>query len=131
MSTRSEASALRLPRRGSAFALLGVVGRPVTIGVQVASGFRERLVGWLGRGAPPQGRGLWIAPCDGVHTFAMRFAIDVVFVDADGRVRRVDHRVVPWRARLCIGAYSVIELAAGEVEALGIVAGDVLETRSV
>jgi len=119
------------PRRGSAFALLGVAGRPTTIGVWIAAGFRARLVGWLGRRAAPAAAGLWIVPCDGVHTFGMRFPIDLVFVDAVGVIRRVDPRVVPWRVRICPGARCVIELAAGRAQALGIVAGDRLEIRSV
>lgn len=119
------------PRSDSAFALLGVAGRQTTTGVWVARHLRERLVGWLGRRTAPADAGLWIVPCDGVHTFAMRFPIDLVFVDAAGVVRRVDARVPAWRMRICLGAYSVIELAAGRAQALGIAAGDRLEIRNV
>lgn len=117
--------------RGTMFALLGVAGRPVSLGVEVAASIRARLLGWLGRVQPPAGRGLWIAPCDAVHTIAMRFPIDLVFVDRIGRILRIDAWVKPWRARVCLGAYSVIELAAGEAARLGLRVDDRLERRSV
>ena len=131
MTMESDVGMLYVPRRGSAFALLGIAGRPTTLGVQVATSFRARLAGWLGRRAAPRGRGLWIAPCDGVHTFAMRFPIDLVFLDAAGGIRRVDHRVPPWRVRICLGAHSTIELAAGQAQELSLAAGDRIEIRSV
>lgn len=131
MTTNADVRMLAVPRSDAVFALLGVAGRPTTIGVQIASSFRTRLVGWLGRAAAPASRGLWIAPCDGVHTLAMRFPIDLVFVDAVGVVKRVDRCVRPWRMRVCVGAHSVVELASGQIDALGIDAGDRLELRNV
>lgn len=117
--------------RGAAFALLGVEGRPVTLGVEVAGSIRQRLRGWLGRKQAPPERGLWIVPCDAVHTVAMRFPIDLVFVDGGGRVLRIDAAVRPWRVRVCLGAHSVIELAAGQAARLGLAAGDCLERRRI
>ena len=131
MTADARVRALAVPRTGAVFALLSVAGRPTTLGVEIASSFRARLCGWLGRSAAPGSRGLWIAPCDGVHTFAMRFPIDLVFVDAVGVVKRVERAVPPWRVRICVGAASVIELAAGQAAALGIGVGDRLELRSV
>jgi len=131
MTTKAQVRLLAVPRSGTAFALLGVAGRPTILGVQVAAGFRARLCGWLGRAAAPPSRGLWIAPCDSVHTFAMRFAIDLVFVDAVGVVKRIDRGVRPWRIRVCVGAVSVVELAAGRASVLGIRVGDRLELRGV
>ena len=119
------------PPGGAAFALLGVANRRTTIGVDIACGFNERLLGWLGRERAPAERGLWISPCDGVHTFAMRFAIDVLFLDRAGRIVRADHAVEPWRARICVGAHSVIELRAGLAAELGLEAGTTFELRSV
>jgi len=94
--------------------------------LEVADGFGARLRGLLGRAHWPPGRGLWLEPCDAVHTFGMRFSIDVVFVDATGRIRRIDARVKPWRMRMCIGAFSVVELAAGEAQRLGLAPGDAI-----
>ena len=109
--------------------LVGVRGQPGGILVEIARSVRTRLRGWLGRREAPVGRGLWLMPCDAVHTFAMRFPVDLVFVDAAGRILRIDRRVPPWRVRLCIGAYSVVEFEAGIAEILGLAAGDELELR--
>ena len=131
MTSNVEVQLLAMPRSDAAFALLGIAGKPTTLGVEVASSFRARLRGWLGRAEAPPSRGLWIAPCDGVHTFAMHFPIDLVFVDAFGVVKRIDRCVRPWRVRICIGALSVIELAAGQTREIGIEIADRLELRSV
>lgn len=117
--------------RGAAFALLGVEGRPVNLGVEVAGSIAQRLRGWLGRTQAPAERGLWLVPCDAVHTMGMSFPVDLVFVDGGGRIRRIDAAVPPWRFRICLGAHSVIELAAGQAQRLGLSAGDFLECRRV
>lgn len=54
-----------------------------------------------------------LAPCVAVHTAFMRFAIDVVFVDRAGRVRRIVRGLAPWRMAASMGAYAAIELSAG------------------
>lgn len=60
-----------------------------------------------------------------MHTVGMRFALDLVWVDRDGAVVRVDRHVGPGRLRTCLGARGVVELAAGEgatlAAALGVV----------
>lgn len=122
---------LAVARRGAAFALLGVEGRPVNLGVEVAGSVAQRLRGWLGRTQAPPERGLWLVPCDAVHTMGMHFPVDLVFVDGGGRIRRIDAEVPPWRFRICLGAHSVIELAAGQAARLGLSAGDCLECRRV
>jgi uncharacterized protein len=71
-----------------------------------------RKKGLLGRDHLAPGSGLVIAPCGGVHTFFMRFPIDVVFVARDGRVVKVRHAVQPWRLALAVTAFCVIELPA-------------------
>lgn len=92
-------------------------GVPVARRVERAASFRTRLVGLLGRSGLADDEGLWIEPCDSVHTFFMRFPIDVAFVDRDGVVvRRID-RMRPWRAtRLHVAARACVELAAGVLE---------------
>ena len=122
------ASPVALPR-GAVFTMLGIAGSDATLGVDVARSWRQRLRGWLGRMQAPVGRGLLILRCDAVHTIGMRFPIDLVFIDAGGRILRIDHRVPPWRLRLCLGAHSVLELAAGEARRLQIVSGDFIERR--
>ncbi len=76
---------------------------------------------------PPQGppwahpsirwRGLWIVPCESVHTFFMRFSIDLVYLDRSMKVRKVRTSVPPWRISACFLAHSVIELAPGTIKA--------------
>ena len=70
---------------------------------------------------------LVIAPCNAVHTFFMKFAIDVVFTDRDGRVVRVVPAVSPWRITGAWGGFATIELAAGTAARTGILVGHRLE----
>jgi uncharacterized membrane protein (UPF0127 family) len=93
----------------------------------VAESFAARLRGLLGRRALPAREGMLIRRESSVHTFFMRFAIDVVFLDADERVLRIDPDVGPWRLKACRGARSVLELAAGESAGLSV--GDRIELR--
>lgn len=92
----------------------------------IASGFAARLVGWLGRRRPPADEALWLTPCRAVHTLGMRFAIDLAFLDRQGRVLRIAHDVQPgrlcwhWRAR------SVLEMPAGNARRVGLSEGTVL-----
>ena len=98
-----------------------VAGR-VTAAVDSAS--RNR--GLLGRHGLDD-EALVIAPCNAVHTFFMKFAIDVLFVDKQGRVTRVVHGVRPWRITGALRAFATIELAAGTAARAGVVAGQQLE----
>jgi hypothetical protein len=72
------------------------------------------------------GEGLWIAPCEGVHTFGMKFPIDVVFLTKTKRVLKTRPDMVRSRIAFSLRAYSVLELPAGTLAATGTVAGDQL-----
>jgi uncharacterized membrane protein (UPF0127 family) len=89
-------------------------GTVVADRVRVAHSMRDRTVGLLGRDGLDPDQGLWIERSPSIHMFFMRFAIDAVFVGADGRVTKVVPDLKPWRvvwwaprARDCL------ELAAG------------------
>jgi uncharacterized membrane protein (UPF0127 family) len=69
----------------------------------------------------PHGHALRILKCNSVHTFGMRFALDLVWLGRNGRVVRVDHGVAPWRMKLCVRARSVVETTAGEGDAFATV----------
>jgi uncharacterized membrane protein (UPF0127 family) len=69
--------------------------------------------GLLGRHAFPRGAAMVLAPCSGVHTWFMRMPIDVIFVARTGLVLRVTRALAPFRVAFRIGAFAVIELAAG------------------
>jgi uncharacterized protein len=79
--------------------------------IVVASGLRARLLGLAFR---RRKEALLIPRCRSVHTFGMRFAIDVVFLDAERNVLEVRHHVSPGRIVVCRRANSVVETLAGE-----------------
>jgi uncharacterized protein len=64
----------------------------------------------------PPDVGLELAPCRSIHTFGMRFALDLIWLDGAGQVVRVDEGVPPRRLRTCLGARSVIEVRGGSAE---------------
>jgi hypothetical protein len=89
-------------------------GTVVANRVTVASRRVERAVGLLGRSHLEAGEALWITPCHGVHTWFMRFTIDIIAMDADGVIVDTVSMLKPWRMRLPRpGAHSVLELPAG------------------
>jgi uncharacterized membrane protein (UPF0127 family) len=71
--------------------------------------------------------GLWICPCEAIHTFGMKFPIDVIFLDRDYRVRKVRRELTPNRISFCLSASSVVELRAGAIAASGTQLNDRLE----
>jgi uncharacterized membrane protein (UPF0127 family) len=85
-----------------------------------------RMRGLLGRRELSSDEGVLLRPAGSVHTFFMRFAIDVVFLDRDGRVVRVAESVPPWRTAAARGARAVLELRAGESARRRISVGDLL-----
>jgi uncharacterized protein len=87
----------------------------------------SRLRGLLGRDSLGRGEALLIRPASSIHTFFMRFAIDVVFVDRGGVVLTVVPALRPWRFAGRRGARCVLELASGEAAARGISPGDRLD----
>ena len=82
----------------------------------VASTRRARRRGLAGLDALPHGHALLLRPCRSVHTVGMRFALDLLWLDAAGALVRVDLGVGPRRLRSCRRARAVIECAAGEGE---------------
>jgi uncharacterized protein len=85
--------------------------------------------GLLGRHVVPAGAAMVLAPCSAVHTWFMRIPIDVVFVARTGLVLRVRRAVAPFRVAFRIGAFAVIELAAGASSTTN--EGDTLALASV
>jgi uncharacterized membrane protein (UPF0127 family) len=91
-----------------------------------ATSFAKRLKGLIGRSRLEPGEGLQISPCNSIHTFFMRFAVDVIFLDGAGRVLRAWPGIRPWRAIFCLGAKSVLELPAGTINRTGTCPADEL-----
>jgi uncharacterized protein len=77
------------------------------------------------------GAGLWIVPCESVHTFFMKFTIDLVYVDRKHKVRKVRHSVPAWRLSACLTAHSILELPPGTAQQTGTQAGDQLEIEKL
>ena len=74
------------------------------------------------------GRGLWIVPSRGVHTFAMRFPIDVLYLDEEKTVVHLEQDLKPWRvAAVRMQAASVIELPRNILHSTGTSIGDEIE----
>ena len=98
--------------------------------LSVAATHWSRFFGLMGREASAfrSGDGLWIVPCRGVHTFAMNFPIDVVYLDNANLVVHVEENLKPWRlGRVNFRAHSVLELPANTVRATRTTIGDEIE----
>ena len=92
----------------------------------VADTSAKRRTGLLKHTKLDPGEGLWIAPTEGVHTFGMKFPIDVVFLSKKKKILKMRPNMVRSRIALSLRAYSVLELPAGTLAETGTVAGDVL-----
>ena len=99
--------------------------------VEAAFDSNARRRGLLGRDSIPEGHALIIAPCGSVHTFFMRFPIDVVFASKDGTVVKTCRAVKPWRIAGALRAYATIEAAAGFIDRTGTVPGDIVAVREI
>jgi len=90
--------------------------RPLPRGLTLlyARGLRARLTGLAGLGALPPGHALAIPRCSSVHTFGMRFSLDLLFLAEDGSLVRAERHVPPNRVHACRGAACVVEARAGE-----------------
>jgi uncharacterized membrane protein (UPF0127 family) len=94
--------------------------------IDLADTSAKRTTGLLKHKELRAGEGLWIVPCEGVHTFFMKFAIDLVYIDKKEVVRKTVANVVPWRLSLCLTAHSIVELPAGTIGSSATVRGDQL-----
>lgn len=97
-----------------------------------ATGFLHRFKGLMGRRSLAMGEGLYILPCNSIHTFFMRIPIDVVFLDRQGVIVKLLPALPPWRATsVYFQSRSVLELPAGVLEASGTQEGDRLTFEPV
>ncbi|MDY6794040.1 MAG: DUF192 domain-containing protein [Actinomycetota bacterium] len=96
--------------------------------VAVAETPGSRRSGLLGTDSLPGSRGLLIVPCRHVHTFGMRYPIDLVFIDEAWKVKRVVHGIKPGRlSPVVLGSRAVLEIAAGRARDSGTGEGDLLD----
>ncbi len=93
--------------------------------------FLSRLIGLLGTDRPIPYTGLHIVPCTGIHTFGMKYPVDILFLDKTGRVIHILQNMKPNRSTKIIPqARSVIELPSGSIEQHLIETGDCLDVTS-
>jgi uncharacterized membrane protein (UPF0127 family) len=95
--------------------------------MEVADTGAKRNKGLLGRKGLAPGEGLWIVPCESVHTIGMQFPIDLVYIDRKKRIRKLRSAVPPWRLSACMSAHSIIELPSGAIRESRTEVGDTLE----
>lgn len=87
----------------------------------------KRLQGLLGRSSLPLHEALWLRPCNSIHTFWMRFAIDVIFLDRQLHIVHLVENLRPFRLTAPTRqAASVIEMAAHSIARLQLQVGDEL-----
>jgi uncharacterized protein len=101
-------------------------GRVVADSLIGAFDSATRRTGLLGRSSLEPGTALIIAPSNAVHTFFMRFPIDIAFVSRDGRVLKVRSAVPARRMAVSLRAYAVVEMAAGALQSSDTRPGDTL-----
>ena len=106
--------------------------RIVACRVEWAGTSAQRRRGLLGRTELDPEEGIYIVPCEWVHTFFMRFPIDVAFLARDGRVLALHHNLKPNRiSKLVLRARGVLELSTGRLRATDTDVGDIIEFREV
>ena len=98
--------------------------------LSIAETHWSRLRGLMGKQAAsfPAGNGLWIIPSRGVHTLAMKFPIDLLYLDTNKLVVHVEQNLKPWRvARVSLRTASVLELPGDTLKSSGTTIGDEIE----
>jgi uncharacterized membrane protein (UPF0127 family) len=92
-------------------------GAVIASNVTVAKSARHRLFGLMGRTRLELGSGLLLLPCNGIHTFGMRFPLDVLLLDRENRVLKIRRAMKPNRLLLPErGGFSTLELPAGAAQ---------------
>jgi uncharacterized membrane protein (UPF0127 family) len=102
-------------------------GIELGVNVKIASTFYDRLVGLMFRKSMLDSDGLLINPCRSIHTFFMRYEIDVLFLDSNYKIVRIIRHLKPWKMTwLYWKASQVLEFYGGTLPE-GIIEGDTLE----
>jgi uncharacterized membrane protein (UPF0127 family) len=105
-------------------------GTSLTECARVAETPGTRMVGLLRDTTLAHGDGLWIVPCNSIHSFFMRFDFDAVFLDKDLRVVHLIREMKPWRiSKIVFSAHSVLELPSGLIASTRTELGDQFEMR--
>lgn len=122
-SSESAVNRLRITNRRS--------GQLLTTHAGIANTSELRRRGLLKHTSLEPGDGLWIAPCEAVHCFGMKFAIDVIYLSKQKKILKMRPNMGKNRISFCLRAHSVLELPAGTIEQTGTQVGDELEFEKV
>jgi uncharacterized membrane protein (UPF0127 family) len=91
--------------------------------VLIPGNFYSRAKGLLAFSELGDQQGMLFEDCKGVHMFGMRFSIDVIFMDGNGCVIKCVSNLAPWRVAFSANAKTTLEVAAGSINAFGIMPG--------
>ena len=103
-------------------------GKELSNNVVIADSLLKRMKGLIGKKEMQAGEVLWIKPCMSIHTFGMRFPIDLAFLNTKNKVTAIVNNLKPQRiTRLYFKATSVLELPAGTLNTSDTRVGDEIE----
>jgi uncharacterized membrane protein (UPF0127 family) len=103
-------------------------GEVISDKVRIAQDFKSRSIGLLDRHSISGNEALLIKPCTSIHTFFMKFPIDVLFLSKEGNIVKIAHSLKPWRLSGCLlGCFMVLELPPGKVAKTTIKIGNSIE----
>jgi uncharacterized protein len=106
-------------------------GKLLSSNIQVADDLSSRLIGLMFRKEQKNADGLLLNPCNSIHTFFMRYALDIVFIDSHNKVVKIIRNLAPWRMTwIYFKSCKTLELPAGKLP-LDLNEGDELEIRDV
>lgn len=105
-----------------------VEGTDITLTVHLATTFWQRFCGLMLRCPLSPATALLIVPCNSIHMCFMRFAIDAVYLDRRGKILKITRHLRPWIGlSACWPAHSVLEMTAGQSDALGLQVGQIFQ----
>ena len=105
-------------------------GQLISDNAVLASSPLSRMKGLLGRGSMPASEAIVLRPASSIHTLFMRFALDIIYLDHDGKIVKLVPNLVPFRFSAASGARAVIEMASGATSQLDLQVGDELIINS-
>lgn len=96
--------------------------------LKTATTFFKRFLGLMGKKSLPDKTGLLIAPCKSIHMLFMKFPIDAIYIDKNFVVKKIVPNLRTWIGiSVCLNAWGVVEVVAGEAERLNLKVGEKLE----
>lgn len=102
-------------------------GEVIADKVKIAQDFKSRSIGLLNRTSMGEEEGLLIKPCNSIHTFFMKFPIDVLFLDKNGKIVKLKTSMRPWRLADCLlKAFMTLELSPGKIIKTKLKPGDLI-----